>query len=264
MTARLARIDIYPVKSLDGVPVEISEVLPSGALMHDRRWAMFDSDQTFVNGKRCAEVHHVRARFDLNVPSVNVRQSDSTIDHTFHLEQQQDDFAEHLSFLLSRTVSLKENRMTGFPDDTQSPGPTMISTATLSAIASWFGELSIDNVRRRFRANLEVDGVDAFWEDQLFGDAGNAVPFRIGNVSFEGVNPCQRCVVPSRDPVTGQTIPGFQKEFATRRKAELPDWAASSQFNHFYRVAVNTRIAADNTGAQLRVGDEILVNECPL
>ncbi len=40
---RLARIVIYPVKSLDGVALEQARQLPSGALEHDRQWAIFDA-----------------------------------------------------------------------------------------------------------------------------------------------------------------------------------------------------------------------------
>ncbi|MGD1920092.1 MAG: MOSC domain-containing protein, partial [Pleurocapsa sp.] len=78
----------------------------------------------------------------------------------------------------------------GFPDDTYSPGATIISTATLKEIASWYPELEIDDVRRRFRANIELGGVPAFWEDCLFADADSIVKFQVGGVVFMGVYPC--------------------------------------------------------------------------
>ena len=54
------------------------------------------------------------------------------------------------------------------------------------------------------------------WEDQLFGEEERSeVRFRIGEVNFEGSNPCARCPVPPRDPQTGEIIPCFQKTFPT-------------------------------------------------
>ena len=111
-------------------------------------------------------------------------------------------------------------------------------------------------MRLRFRANLEVDGVEPFWEDRLFRTDSTPQPFRIGRVMFEGINPCQRCVVPSRDPSTGDVWPEFTRRFATLREQHLPEWAARERFNHFYRLTTNTR-GAGESGGVIRVGDLI-------
>jgi MOSC domain-containing protein len=155
-------------------------------------------------------------------------------------------------------VTVVENPDGGFPDDTESPGPTVISTATLAEVASWFPDLSVDEARARFRANLEIDGVEPFWEDRLVAEGLGAVRFEIGEVEFLGTNPCARCVVPSRDPRSGAPIREFAKAFARHRQAELPDWAPEGRFDHFYRLAVNTR-RADGRPATLRVGDEVRI-----
>ncbi|MGH7202074.1 MAG: MOSC domain-containing protein, partial [Planctomycetaceae bacterium] len=104
---------------------------------------------------------------------------------------------------------------------------------------------------------LEIDGVEAFWEDRLYGDEGEAVRFRIGEVTFEGVNPCARCVVPARESTTGESDPDFAAAFIRQRAASLPPWAARSRFDHFYRLAVNTRLSPVNAGNVVRVGDEV-------
>ncbi len=144
----------------------------------------------------------------------------------------------------------------GFPDDTDSPGPTIISVATLKEIARWFS-LPFEEVRARFRTNIEIDGVPPFWEDRLFGKAGTSVVFEIGDTRFEGINPCQRCVVPSRDPIFGTTDKMFVQHFMEQRRQTLPSWAERSRFNHFYRVAVNTRLFG-NAGI-VRTGDPVRV-----
>jgi uncharacterized protein YcbX len=40
-----------------------------------------------------------------------------------------------------------------------------------------------------------------------------------------------------------------------KRAATLPDWAARERFNHYYRLAVNTRIGVSETGKMISVND---------
>jgi uncharacterized protein len=150
-----------------------------------------------------------------------------------------------------------QNTTQGFPDDTASPGPTIIGNATLATIANWYEGLSIDEVRRRFRTNIEITGVAAFWEDQLFTNSPRS--FQMGNVELQGINPCQRCVVPTRDAATGIANKGFQQTFGEQRRVTLPLAVDRSRFNHFYRVAVNTRISTREAGKLIRVGDAIIL-----
>jgi uncharacterized protein YcbX len=153
-----------------------------------------------------------------------------------------------------RLVSEPKN---GFPDDRKAFGPTIVSEASLDEVTDWFPELSLESTRRRFRSNLELGGVVAFWEDHLFGAPDELKPFRIGDVLFEGHNPCQRCVVPTRDPDRSDPIPNFQKTFMELRKKHLPPWSEAQRFNHYYRFAVNTSIPESEADKTLRVGDKI-------
>ncbi|MGF1571422.1 MAG: MOSC domain-containing protein [Nodosilinea sp.] len=256
MTPYLAHIDIFPIKSLDGVAVPQAKVLGSGALWGDRAYALLDSQGRFINGKRNAAVHRLRTAFSNDWESVRlgVEGKDSSL--TFHFERQHRELEDWLSEYFQQPVTLAENRQTGFPDDTKAAGPTLISTATLRTIASWYPGLTVAEVRRRFRTNLEIDGVPAFWEDQLFGPGSAPVRFVIGDVVLTGVNPCQRCVVISRDSHTGEAFPAFQTIFSQRRADTLPHWTHPSRFNHFYRLAVNTNIVAQG-GKLLTVGDSV-------
>jgi uncharacterized protein YcbX len=250
MTATLARITIYPIKSLDGVDVKSVAVLSNGALENDRRFALVDADGRYVNGKRTAAVHRIRATYDLTQLTVRF---DGTVE--FSLCNEQREIGEWLTEATGITCGFVENISGGFPDDTDAPGPTLLSTATLEEVAGWFPGLPRDLARRRFRANLEVSGVEPFWEDRLVGPAGTTVPFRIGSVHWLGVNPCQRCIVPTRDAESGETMTGFQKTFAVARELQLPPWAPRERFNHFYRLAVNTQLATGPSTSQLHVGD---------
>jgi len=158
-----------------------------------------------------------------------------------------------------KRISVRRECDGGFPDDASAAGPTIVSTATLALVATWFPELDTDSVRSRLRTNIEVDGVPAFWEDRLFAAAGTTVPFAVGETPLEGTNPCQRCVVPSRDPETGSSIAGFAQRVAERRAATLPWWADRRRFDHFYRLAVNTRPAPAQAGRAIRVGDAVTI-----
>jgi hypothetical protein len=61
--------------------------------------------------------------------------------------------------------------------------------------------------------------------------------------------------VPSRDSLDGSAIAGFQKSFARRREEQLARWATRDRFNHFYRLAVNTQLAAGQSAGRLSTGD---------
>ncbi len=176
---------------------------------------------------------------------------------TFDLRGEQSSLLAWLGAFFGFEVSLIEDRETGFPDDPESPGPTFVGTATLAEIAKWFG-LSLSETRTRFRTNIEIDEAPPFWEDRLFGNAGETPLFSVGATRFQGINPCQRCNVPPRNPWTGANDPSFAKRFAEMRRRTLPSWANSTRFDHYYRVAVNTRVAGWYPGSTVRVGDEIV------
>jgi hypothetical protein len=253
---RLARIFIYPIKSFDGMAVDEARVLPSGALENDRRFALFDADGKVVNGKRTPQMHRLRSRFDLKAGRVTLSDSDHSCD--FSLVSDRGQIEEWLAAFFGFPVRLEENATAGFPDDTVAPGPTVMSAETLAEVSSWFEELALEEIRRRFRANLIIDGVEPFWEDRLYSEEGQFIRFQVGKINLEGANPCQRCVVPTRSSETGERYSEFMKIFEARRYETLPYWATRSRFDHFYRLAVNTRPIAGLTGT-IHVGDEVRI-----
>lgn len=251
---RLARILIYPIKSLDPLEVEEAIILPGGALQNDRRFALRDAAGQLINGKRSPRVHLLRAHFERDCREVTL--SSTSDQQTFSLNGDLAPLETWLGSFFHLPVSIQENVEAGFPDDTEAPGPTVISDATLSEVATWFPSVSLADIRLRFRANLELTDVEPFWEDKLYSEPGAPVRFRIGNVVLEGTNPCQRCVVPTRSPLTGEVLSGFAKQFENRRFDSLPYWATRSRFDHFYRLAVNTRLLPGKHGI-IRTGDEV-------
>lgn len=251
---RLDKIQIFPIKSLDGICLSESALTAGGILEHDREWAIFDDSGRVVNGKRTARVHDLRIEFDAGIKEIQLWQNGDTTRMQFVLAEVAP-IGAWLSGFFGFKVELRQEGLKGFPDDHTAFGPTIVSEASLRTIQSWFPELALNSIRRRFRANLELEGRAPFCEDELFGAPEELKPFRIGSVKFLGHNPCQRCVVPTRDPDTGKAVSEFQKKFMEERKKHLPAWANAQRFNHFYRFAINTSIPPSEAGKVLHVGD---------
>ena len=286
----LDRITIYPVKSLDGLDVAEARVLPSGGLEHDRRWQLTDLEGRVLNAKRSPLFHAIRAEFDLE----GAAGLPASAGHTIHLaidpaavEARAIPGIERLasrrpasfplvpgpegpcgwlSEVFGTSVLLLERADGGFPDDRDAPGPTLISTATLADVAGWF-RLEIDECRRRFRANLEIGGCDAFWEDALASPARpelqpplNAavadlpsdpyadlpppepLAFSIGDARFQATNVCRRCVVPCRDSRTGSVTEQFREVFEAWRGRTLPAEVDATAWGSVYRLGLNMRL----------------------
>lgn len=257
---RLGRIQLHPIKSLDPVEVREARIGPSGGLERDRAWALYTADGRWVNGKRTAAIHLIRAGYapdlssvTLSVPGDRRHIRAATIPFPGDTESA----SEWFSVYFEQKILVRHS-VDGFPDDTLASGPTIVSTASLQAVCDLFPGIGLENARRRFRTTLEINSVPAFWEDQLFGpDENYAVRFRIGEVSFEGSNPCARCPVPPRDPQTAETNADFTRQFTDMRRASMPAWAPAARFDHYYRFATNTRVASSEAGKTLRVGDTL-------
>jgi uncharacterized protein YcbX len=257
LTPTVSQLFLHPIKSLDRVSVAEARLLPGGSLAHDREFALFDQEKYCVNGKRQPRIHLIRAVYDLANFTVTLRARDQHEAQTFHLLDERTRLEAWFSDFFGFPVTVKRDTSTGFPDDPESSGPTVLSEATLAEVSSWFSELNQEQASRRFRTNIEIANVPAFWEDQLFGEPGETVEFTIGAVALHGVNPCQRCAVPMRHPETGDVMQGFQKTFSVKRQATLPAWVKTAWFNHFYRLSINTRVLSSETGKSIHVGDEL-------
>jgi len=265
---QLANIRLHPIKSLDPVSVTEARISPSGGLALDRAWALYSVDGQWVNGKRTPAVHLIRANYspDLSSVTLSVPADRRKIPpRTLAFPAEHEEASEWFSVFFEQQIIVRYSPG-GFPDDTIASGPTIVSTASLQAVASWFPGLSVDDIRLRFRTTLEVDAgsaslalgehLPAFWEDRLFSEnERHVVRFTIGEVAFEGSNPCARCPVPPRDPHTGLTFDGFQKLFTHQREATLPVWSPRDRFDHFYRLATNTRVPSSESSKLLRLAD---------
>ncbi|GAA0656801.1 MOSC domain-containing protein [Salarchaeum japonicum] len=252
--ARVARLTRYPVKALSGEDVETVRVTAGGTLAGDREYKLVDANGDLVNGKRTPRVHDLATTYDRDAGTLTV-ETNAGETATLPLRDRPGEAAAWLGDVFGYDLAVERDTELGFVDR-RSAGPSVISTATVETVADWFDDLTPESVRRRMRANVEVAGVPAFWEDRFVG--ADAPAFRAGDVRFEGVQPCGRCVVPERDPETGERDPGFRERFVERRRATLPDWVDESAFDHFYALMLIADVPDGSRGRTLSVGDEVV------
>lgn len=279
--ARLSRINVHPIKALDPVPVDSVPVVGGGGLAGDRGYAMFDDDDNYVNGRQNDRVHRLRSEFDVETGTVTLWEHGTDERHRFDMDADREDLEAWLSEFFDEPVSVLESTDRNFNDSSgglsplqlTASGPTVISAGTLGEVASWFPDLDEEQIARRMRANLVVDGVEPFWEDRLFADDDHVVEFRVGDVLLRGVMPKPRCVTPTKDPFTGERYDGFVGTFTRHREEKFPEWADADHLGehmdvdveHYFYLTVVTRIPAPEDGKSLEVGDEIeILGEKPL
>jgi uncharacterized protein YcbX len=254
--AHVAGLRVYPVKGLDGEPVETAALRENGTLAGDRAFALTDGDGT-VNAKDFPALHEFETSYDPSAGTLSATAPGGET-RTFDLDLERDAAGDWFSEHLDADLALERDDRGGFVDR-PSMGPSVVSTATLETVASWFDDLTAESVRRRLRANVEVDGVPAFWEDRFVGE--DAPAFETGGVEFAGVTPCNRCVVPTRDPATGDPLPEFRETFLREREASFPEWADWDAFDHYYAVMILAAVRDAPADPVLSVGDDVTVRK---
>ncbi len=255
----VASIHIYPVKSLDGIAVSQATILASGALEGDRSLAICDQAGELVNSKRNSGVDFLHLSFDIKQRIACLKIKDTEQEFFFHVDRERPGIECWLSSYFGFPVKLIENLLTGFPDDTAAPGPTIISTETIAEVASWFPRVCVNEMRHRLRANIEIGDVPAFWEDQLFGAANEVVRFKIGTVIFEAINPGQPCIRSTRNYAATEAYSNIKNVLAAKQKEIMPDLVKIGRLNNFSRLIVNTRVPHQAAGQIVHIGDEVQI-----
>ncbi|MFD2228821.1 MOSC domain-containing protein [Alkalimarinus sediminis] len=216
---KLTAINKYPVKSLKGLSLD-SSLIDEFGIENDRRWMLVDSDGRFVTQRKhpimgtiAVEDRDGLLRFTSAEGSVlDVQAGDfvNSIDAQVWSDNivalgAGDAISGWFSELLGTPVNLvympdstfrqvdrnyaDYKQRVGFADGFPF---LLISEASLEDLNS---RLDSPVAMSRFRPNLVVTGCDAFEEDswQLI---------RIGDIEFELVKPCSRCIMTTIDEVS--------------------------------------------------------------
>src|SRR5260370_11907117 len=149
VSPRLANIRLHPIKSLDPVHVNEARIGPGGGLEHDRAWALYSVDGQWVNGKRTAAIHLIRAAFAPDLSSVTLsvpgdqRKTPAT---TFAFPGDAAAASKWFSDFFEQPITVRYSPE-GFPDETVASGPTLVSTARLNAVGHLVPVLDLDAAR---------------------------------------------------------------------------------------------------------------------
>jgi uncharacterized protein YcbX len=199
-TGHVTELHHWPVKSMAGQPVDALHLDERGAA-GDRAHALFDE---FKGAPRRLTVRQVprlllwQASYDgADVTPDDVPFPELSAPDGRAYDWRDPELPQALEDDLGRPVALR--RDLGLMQDL---GHTLLVTtqATLDAVRSEIGaELDL----RRFRTNVHVVlDAPAYAEEDWEGRE-----LTIGDATFRLLHPCERCVIPTRDPDTAQKFP---------------------------------------------------------
>jgi len=219
----LSEINIYPIKSLGGISLQSSEVEERG-LKYDRRWVLVDDSKSFFTQRDFPEMalinvsietdglklqHKTKTVEPLFVPFEFEHSAkdkvviwDDTVTGEFYNNQIDSWFSEIIGIkchLVKMPESTKrvvdenyvKNKIVSFADGYPF---LIIGQSSLDDLNS---RMSVPLPMNRFRTNFVFAGGKPFEED-------NWKKFKIGNVVFQAVKPCARCVITTTDQETAE------------------------------------------------------------
>ena len=118
----LSRIDLFPIKSLDGVSVARARINRAGTLEHDRVYAIVDAAGAYVNGKRTNRVHLIRTTFAEDYREASFWIQGETQKQSFVLKEP-GRINRWLSDFFGFAVQFICEPINGFADDRAASGP---------------------------------------------------------------------------------------------------------------------------------------------
>lgn len=260
MQPLVSRIRIYPIKALDPVELQEAEV-GVHSLRYDREFAMITLDQRYMNSKRTGRVNELKAEYDLSNYMVHLSTRVDGATQSFHLIHQRQELNLYLTDFFGEPASLIQNTQGQLMDIPTASSVTIVSEASLRSLQQEFSDRTLEDIRLRFRATIELSGVDPYWEENLVGEPGVGMRIQIGEVEMISVSPRARCNVPPRDPLTGVTDKTFVKRMMKSREATLPKNSHLPEYGNLYHLTINTYIPETQKGKWLRVGDEVIIIE---
>jgi uncharacterized protein YcbX len=221
----LSEINIYPIKSLGGISLQTSEVEERG-LKHDRRWVLVDETNTFFTQRDFPEMALIKVSVENN--GLKLIHRTKTIEPLFipfdfeHMKTDKvviwDDtvigefYNKQIDTWFSKIIGIKchlvkmpestkrivdrkyaEDKIVSFADGY----PFMIIGQ--SSLYDLNSRMDIPIPMNRFRTNFVFTGGKPFEEDSWS-------KFKIGNVVFNAVKPCARCVITTTNQETAERL----------------------------------------------------------
>jgi uncharacterized protein YcbX len=249
MPITLSQLVLYPIKGCRGIALDAATMAATGLEVDgigDREWVVVDADGEFLSQREYPKLALVETRMtethlrlkapgmlQLEVPFasegdvVKARVWDDTIAAVTQGEVADAWFSNFLGVparLLRfdpEHTRLASHRWTGkdeAPYKFADAFPLLVTnTASLADLNRRLlkqGQPTVD--MQRFRANLVLDGIDAYEEDYIDR-------ITVGNVVLRAVKPCARCSVPGVDPASGEhstVVPDLLATYRGRTSGE--------------------------------------------
>ena len=244
ITAQIARLFIYPVKSCAGIELKEAVLIDTG-LDLDRAWMVVDADGVFVSQREQPRMALIKPQLKmtelvLRAPgmlalhvTIEAVEGPATVkvwDDVVPAWDMGDMAAQWFTDFLSMTdaglpgANAKKYRMVRFDPDhkrlsslkwtggVEAPNqfadgfPVLVtSTASMDALNDKLVAAGHACVGiERFRPNIVLSGLDPHDEDRLLS---YRIATESGEVVLKPVKPCPRCPIPNIDPVTAITSP---------------------------------------------------------
>jgi uncharacterized protein YcbX len=216
---KLTSINIHPVKSLAGISVNSAQVNPYG-LLNDRNMMLVDDNGIFISQRKYPQMALIKTKLLNNVLTVSApNMSEITLNEFSHRSILVDVWGDAChGFVAQEKINQWFSQYLDFSVklvkyDHQQPRVTDPQYSQANDIVSFadgfpllvISQASLDDLNTRlntpvtmkhFRTNLVIDGCEAYAED-------NFKNLKIGNIEFEAVKPCSRCVLTTVNPKTG-------------------------------------------------------------
>ena len=218
MACTLSALHVFPLKSGAALSPDQVEVTPLG-LRHDRHWMLVDADGRFISGRQQAKLLRLQVRPTTDALQLGIEGRWHAVQQPAHVERIQVSVwkdsisAAHwpgadpaLSDWLGQPVRLvhRDENATRAVDADYAQAGDQVSFAdgfpilllSTAAVDSLNERLAEPVTALHFRPNLLIDGSAPHAEDQW-------KRIRIGEIEFDVVKPCTRCVLTTVDPMTG-------------------------------------------------------------
>jgi uncharacterized protein YcbX len=236
-SGRVTELHRWPVKSMAGQPVDVLHLDERGAA-GDRAHALFDGrDPTHpaprrLTARQSPRMLLWRAAYDGDIDPTAVPQPTLTGPDGRTFAWDDPELPAALEEDLARPVALRRDE--GLMQDL---GHTLLVTtqATLDAVGEQLGG-PLDLRRFRTNAHVVLDDAPAYAEEGWEGRE-----LTIGDAVFGILHPCERCVIPTRDPDSAE------------KWAELLRWLTRERRGLF---GINVRPLGP---ARIAVGDPVSV-----
>ncbi|MCV2872001.1 MOSC domain-containing protein [Defluviimonas sp. WL0050] len=211
MTPTVASLQRHPLKSHGREALSRVRLTEGQGLQWDRHWAVahdaakiaegeWSPCQNFSRGSKAPKLMAINATLDEAAATLTLTHPERP-DITFHPDDSSDaarfiDWVRPISpadrALPARIYSVEGRGMT----DTDYPSVSLISLASNRALAEYMG---IDLSPLRWRGNIWLEGLRPWEERDWIGRK-----LRVGGAVLEIVEPKERCLATTANPVTGE------------------------------------------------------------